>query len=105
MPQTPRLIAPDPTDTQELVIKGLIRANEEFSNVDGAGRLSGTSNVHFAHRFNLTPIGTVAHEWFMGIAAITDDYISANEVGLGKWVNCFGEGVSSPPSLPSFPTG
>ncbi|RPB11303.1 nicotinate phosphoribosyltransferase [Morchella conica CCBAS932] len=79
--------------TQELVIKGIIRANKEFSKGDGAGRLSGTSNVHFAHRFNLTPIGTVAHEWFMGIAAITDDYISANEVGLGKWVNCFGEGT------------
>lgn len=36
----------------------------------------------------------------MGIAAITGDYISANEIGLREWVSCFGEGVSSYFSLP-----
>lgn len=29
----------------------------------------------------------------MGIAAITDDYRLANEIGLRKWIDCFGEGV------------
>lgn len=80
------------TDTQELVLQGLIRASKEYG--DGPGKLSGTSNVHFSHKFGLTPIGTVAHEWFMGIAAITGDYISANEIGLREWVSCYGEGVS-----------
>jgi nicotinate phosphoribosyltransferase len=29
----------------------------------------------------------------MGIAAITDNYEEANELGLRYWVGCFGEGV------------
>ncbi|KAF8475794.1 Quinolinate phosphoribosyl transferase [Kalaharituber pfeilii] len=83
--------------TQEMVLRGLMRAAEDYGkNHNGEekrGVFMGTSNVHFAHRFNLTPIGTVAHEWFMGIAAITLDYRSANAVGLEKWISCFGPGV------------
>jgi len=48
--------------------------------------------VHFAHRFNLNPIGTVAHEWMMGIAALTGSYTTANETALREWVSCFGPG-------------
>ncbi|KAL0633362.1 nicotinate phosphoribosyltransferase [Maublancomyces gigas] len=77
--------------SQELALRGLIRASQEYSG--GPGKLNGTSNVHFSHRFGLTPIGTVAHEWFMVIAAITGDYTSANEIGLREWIDCFGEGV------------
>jgi nicotinate phosphoribosyltransferase len=80
--------------TQELVLRGLIRAQETYKaqNPTGPGALAGTSNVHFAHRYNLEPIGTVAHEWMMGIAAITGSYKTANEVALEEWVGCFGEG-------------
>jgi nicotinate phosphoribosyltransferase len=80
--------------TQELVLRGLIRAHETYKsqNATGTGAFTGTSNVHFAHRFNLTPIGTVAHEWMMGIAALTSSYNTANEVALQEWVGCFGEG-------------
>src|SRR5271154_414019 len=45
--------------THDLVIQGLLAASNAL---DGPGRLQGTSNVHFAMKYNLTPIGTVAHE-------------------------------------------
>ncbi|KAG8532980.1 uncharacterized protein KY384_001762 [Bacidia gigantensis] len=79
--------------TQELVMQGLTRAAAEGREKGLSGRLSGTSNVHFAMKHGLQPIGTVAHEWFMGIASITDDYEHASETALRYWVGCFGEGV------------
>lgn len=80
--------------TQEMVIDGLIQAKNEAAEAGLDGKLTGTSNVHLAHKYGLQPIGTVAHEWFMGIAAITDDYENANEIALKYWVGTFGEGVS-----------
>lgn len=79
--------------TQDLVLQGLRRAAEEGKIVGWKGKLSGTSNVHFAHKHGLVPIGTVAHEWFMGVAAITNDYEHANEIALQYWTATFGEGV------------
>ncbi|KAI1819771.1 nicotinate phosphoribosyltransferase [Xylaria intraflava] len=79
--------------TQALIFRGLVNANKKAIESGLPGELTGTSNVHLAMRFNLPPIGTVAHEWFMGIAAITNDYENANEEALYQWVACFGEGV------------
>ncbi|TRX94123.1 hypothetical protein FHL15_004891 [Xylaria flabelliformis] len=79
--------------TQALVFRGLVNASKKAAETGLPGKLTGTSNVHLAMRFNLAPIGTVAHEWFMGIAAITNDYEHANEEALRRWVACFGEGV------------
>jgi nicotinate phosphoribosyltransferase len=76
--------------TQDLVIKGLVRASKEN---DFSGTLSGTSNVYFAMKHGIPPVGTVAHEWYMGIAALTGDYERANENGLRFWLDCFGKGV------------
>ncbi|KAL8910269.1 MAG: hypothetical protein Q9171_004433 [Xanthocarpia ochracea] len=79
--------------TQDLVIQGLKRAAVDSKAQAWKGKLSGTSNVHFAMKYGLSPVGTVAHEWFMGIASITNDYEHANETALRYWVGCFGEGV------------
>lgn len=79
--------------TQDLVICGLKQASAEADKKGWKGKLSGTSNVHFAMKHALPPVGTVAHEWFMGIAAYTDDYEHATETALRYWIGSFGEGV------------
>lgn len=79
--------------TQALVFRGLTKAAKEAEKRGLAGKLSGTSNVHLAMRFNIPPVGTVAHEWFMGIAAVVNDYSGATEEALRRWVGCFGRGV------------
>ncbi|OQU98516.1 hypothetical protein CLAIMM_04290 [Cladophialophora immunda] len=77
--------------TQDLVVGGLVRSMRDNSGLPG--RLAGTSNVYFAMKHRIAPIGTVAHEWYMGIASITSDYEHANELGLKYWLDCFGVGV------------
>lgn len=79
--------------TQALVFRGLVNASQDAEKRGFPGKLSGTSNVHLAMRFGIPPVGTVAHEWFMGIAAIKDNYARATEEALRHWVSCFGEGV------------
>lgn len=79
--------------THDLVLQGLMRSATDAKKRGWQGKLTGTSNVHFAMKYGIPPVGTVAHEWFMGIASITDDYVHANETALRYWVGCFGEGV------------
>lgn len=79
--------------TQDLVMAGLCRAAEHGKQAGWKGVFTGSSNVHFAMKYGVNPVGTVAHEWYMSIAAITNDYENANELGLRYWLGCFGEGV------------
>lgn len=48
----------------------------------------GTSNVHFAMKYETKPIGTHAHEWFMFHAA-KYGYKMANLLGLENWSNVY----------------
>jgi nicotinate phosphoribosyltransferase len=52
------------------------------------GVFVGTSNVHFARLLDLTPIGTVAHEWFMAHAAMFG-YRWATAKSLQVWADEF----------------
>ena len=54
----------------------------------GGANYIGTSNVRLAMDYNVIPIGTHAHEWFMFHAAYFG-YKMANRVGLDNWVNVY----------------
>lgn len=82
--------------THNLVIQGLCAAAGKGEQKGWKGKMTGTSNVHFAMKYDIPAIGTVAHEWSMGIAALTDNYEGANEMALKCWLGCYGEGVSNP---------
>ncbi|QPG75882.1 hypothetical protein FOA43_003268 [Brettanomyces nanus] len=74
-------------ETQKVVMEGLIAGAKE------AGKehlLLGTSDVYFAKMFGLKPMGTIAHEWMMGIGAITQDYENANKDAMDCWLRTVG---------------
>ncbi|KIM27484.1 hypothetical protein M408DRAFT_165381 [Serendipita vermifera MAFF 305830] len=75
-------------EVQDEVVRGLIRADREKSSTPGAGKLFGTSNVHLAHKYGLKPIGTIAHEWFMAIAAI-HGYTGCSIKALSLWESVY----------------
>ncbi len=64
----------------DLVVKSLIQnQNSKFI---------GSSNVHFAMKYGVKPIGTHAHEWFMFHAA-EFGFKMSNEIALENWVNVY----------------
>lgn len=50
--------------------------------------LIGTSNVYLARKFNIKPIGTQAHEWFMFHAAM-NGYRMANLTAVDAWIKAY----------------
>jgi nicotinate phosphoribosyltransferase len=77
-------------EAQDIVVKAMLRAAQE---VQSTGRFTGTSNVHMAHKYDLTPIGTIAHEWFMGVGAL-NGYEHANSTALNLWEEIYGDNRS-----------
>ncbi|AMD86030.1 nicotinate phosphoribosyltransferase [Capnocytophaga haemolytica] len=53
-----------------------------------ARRFAGSSNVHFAMKYQVKPIGTHAHEWFMFHAA-EYSYKMSNALSLEHWVDVY----------------
>ena len=48
-------------------------------------RLAGTSNVHLAKRYDLAPVGTLAHEWIMFHSALAG-FHEANAAAMDAWL-------------------
>jgi len=67
-------------DNQDMVIEDL--------KTHGSGHMIGTSNVALAMKHDLTPMGTLAHEWIQGHAAMFG-FLRANEESLEAWVKVF----------------
>jgi len=67
--------------TQDIVVQTLVRASHDMPD---KGKFIGTSNVHFAHKYGITPVGTIAHEWYMAVAALKG-YENANSIALDLW--------------------
>lgn len=65
-------------EVQKLVVQTL-RRYETFR---------GTSNVHFAHIFDVKPLGTMAHEWIMGISAL-EGLLHANKHAMRIWSDVY----------------
>lgn len=50
--------------------------------------LTGTSNVYFAKKYGVKPIGTVGHEWIMGTSALVG-LRYANRFAFENWVDVY----------------
>lgn len=73
-------------DMQEVAICEL--ANASFKD----SHFVGTSNVYFAKKYNLVPVGTMAHEWIMCVGQGTHKHNPAysNWYALDAWVKEYG---------------
>ncbi len=68
---------------------GVVEQLAKFQKATGHGDFVGTSNIHLAHKYNLVPIGTYAHELVMGMAAMYG-FVMANEKAMEAWQEEFG---------------
>lgn len=50
--------------------------------------LVGTSNVSLAKKHGITPVGTMAHEWIMAHAGVTD-FRESNKLALKRWLEFY----------------
>ncbi len=75
-------------EAQELAVAELIRHNQNY--VDS--NFIGTSNVYLAKKYNVTPVGTMAHEWIMCVGQGNHKHNPAysNWYALNAWVEEYG---------------
>ena len=68
----------------DLVMQGLCEGMSEHKKTGTGGLFAGSSNVLMALRYGVKPIGTIAHEWIMGVAALKG-YEGANGKAMDMW--------------------
>ncbi|GAA6001346.1 hypothetical protein JCM10207_006618 [Rhodosporidiobolus poonsookiae] len=77
--------------SHDIVMRGLLAADAEARAAGAKGKLAGTSNVHFAEKYDSAPIGTIAHEFIMGIAAM-EGYEGCNGRAMDMWEQVYPDG-------------
>lgn len=66
-----------------------VRAMKDFNDShDTPGRLAGSSNVYFSMKYDLTPIGTMAHELICALAGMYGPQM-ANNLAMNVWRHTF----------------
>lgn len=66
-----------------------VRAMKECqTNMAGPGNFTGTSNVYFAMKYDLVPVGTMAHELICAIAGMYGPQM-ANYLAMKTWSNTY----------------
>lgn len=66
-----------------------VRAMSDCSRaIAGPGRFVGTSNVYFAMKYDLVPIGTMAHEFVCAIAGMYGP-LMANHIAMSAWSSTY----------------
>lgn len=75
-------------EAQELAVETLIKHNPEYKE----SRCVGTSNVYLAKKFNVTPVGTMAHEFIMCVGQGDPMYNPAfsNKLAMEAWTKEYG---------------
>lgn len=70
---------------QETVVSAMKQCSMEHN---GPGRFIGTSNVYLAMKYDLTPIGTMAHEFVCAIAGMYGP-LMANYLAMKMWAQTY----------------
>lgn len=70
---------------QQTVVEAMSQCNRT---AHGPGRFAGTSNVYLAMKYDLTPIGTMAHELICAMAGIYGPQM-ANHIAMATWTRTF----------------
>lgn len=66
-----------------------VRAMKECQDTMGApGRFFGTSNVYLAMKYDLVPVGTMAHELICAVAGMFGPQM-ANHIAMATWANTY----------------
>lgn len=73
-------------DTQETAVRAFKDAYESrnWGALTG-GKFVGTSNPYLAMKYNLVPVGTMAHEFVCGIAGMNGGPTNANRLAMEAW--------------------
>lgn len=76
------------SEAQDLAVRRLAEENSKFADSNCVG----TSNVYLAKKYNLMPVGTMAHEWIMCVGQGNHKHNPAysNWFALDAWVKEYG---------------